>query len=157
MQVTGITIISKKWGIWVNSWVYPFGYTQGQCPGLVIQPGNREWVTSIECVNSMGWALPPCIVFKGSVHIEGWYQDSKLPHNWRIEVSPNGWTSDQIGLRWLQKVFIPETTSRTTGKYRLLILDGHGSHLVPKFDKVAVRTISSYLYATSFIKLLPAS
>ncbi|ODM17100.1 hypothetical protein SI65_07499 [Aspergillus cristatus] len=102
----------------------------------VIQPGNREWVTSIECVNSMGWALPPCIIFKGSVHIEGWYQDSKLPHNWRIEVSPNGWTSDQIGLRWLQKVFIPETTSHTTGKYRLLILDGHGSHLTPEFDKV---------------------
>ncbi|ODM19967.1 hypothetical protein SI65_04953 [Aspergillus cristatus] len=72
----------------------------------------------------------------GSVHIEGWYQDSKLPHNWRIEVSPNGWTSDQIGLRWLQKVFIPETTSRTTGKYRLLVLDGHGSHLTPEFDKI---------------------
>ncbi|ODM24077.1 hypothetical protein SI65_01667 [Aspergillus cristatus] len=102
----------------------------------VIQPGNREWVTSIECVNSMGWVLPPCIIFKGSVHIEGWYQDSKLPHNWRIEVSPNGWTSDQIGLRWLQKVFIPETTSRTTGKYRLLVLDGHGSHLTPEFDKI---------------------
>ena len=23
----------------------------------VIQPRDREWVTSIECVNSMGWAL----------------------------------------------------------------------------------------------------
>ena len=39
----------------------------------VIQPGNREWVTSIECVNSMGWVLPPYIIFKGSVYIEGWY------------------------------------------------------------------------------------
>ena len=36
MQITGITIISKKLGIWVNSWVYPNGYTQGQCPGLAI-------------------------------------------------------------------------------------------------------------------------
>ena len=101
----------------------------------VIQPGNREWVTSIECVNSMGWALPPCIIFKGSVHIEAWYQEPKLPPNWRIEVSPNGWTSDEIGLRWLQKVFIPETNSRMTGSYRLLVLDGHGSHLTPEFDK----------------------
>src|SRR5699024_9774467 len=101
----------------------------------VIQPGNREWVTSIECINSMGWALPPCIVFKGSVHIEAWYQDPKLPHNLRIEVSPNGWTSDQITLRWLQKTFIPETNGRTSGKYRLLVLDGHGSHLTPEFDK----------------------
>ena len=28
----------------------------------VIQPGNREWVTSIECINSTGWVLPPCRV-----------------------------------------------------------------------------------------------
>ena len=47
----------------------------------VIQPGNQEWVTSIECVNSMGWALPPCIIFKGSVHIKAWYQEPKLPPN----------------------------------------------------------------------------
>ena len=65
----------------------------------VIQPGNWEWVTSIERVNSMGWALPPCIIFKGLMHLEGWYQELKLPAYWRIDVSPNGWTSDQIGLR----------------------------------------------------------
>jgi hypothetical protein len=40
---------------------------------FLIQPGNREWVISIECVNSTGWVLPPCIIFKGKVHIEGWY------------------------------------------------------------------------------------
>jgi hypothetical protein len=103
---------------------------------FLVQPGNREWVTSIECINSTGWVLPPCIIFKGKVHIEGWYQDTALPADWRIEVSQNGWTTDQIGLRWLQKVFIPATTSRTTGRYRLLILDGHGSHLTPQFDLV---------------------
>lgn len=102
----------------------------------VLQPGNREWVTSIECINSQGWVLPPCIIFKGSIHIEGWYQESKLPSNWRIEVSPNGWTSDEIGLRWLQNVFIPETNGRMVGKHRLLVLDGHGSHLTPEFDRV---------------------
>jgi hypothetical protein len=103
---------------------------------FLIQPGNREWVTSIECVNSTGWVLPPCIIFKGKVHIEGWYQDMTLPADWRIEVSENGWTTDQIGLQWLQKVFIPATTSRTTGRYQLLILDGHGSHLTPQFDQI---------------------
>ncbi|KAG2001081.1 hypothetical protein GB937_010526 [Aspergillus fischeri] len=97
---------------------------------FLIQPGNREWVTSIECINSTSWVLPPCIIFKGKVHIEGWYQDTALPADWRIE------TTDQIGLRWLQKTFIPATTSRTTGRYRLLILDGHGSHLTPQFDQI---------------------
>jgi hypothetical protein len=27
-----------------------------------IQPGNREWATVIECVNSEGWCLPPFLI-----------------------------------------------------------------------------------------------
>jgi hypothetical protein len=80
--------------------------------------------------------LPPCIIFKRKVHIEGWYQNPKIPLNWRIGVRENGWTSNQIGLCWLQKIFIPETSGRITGKYRLLVLHGHGSHLAPEFDKI---------------------
>ena len=102
----------------------------------VIQPGNHEWVTSIECISSTGWALPPCIIFKGKVHIQGWYEDSKIPQNQQFEVSNNGWTTNQIGLRWLQKVFVPETFSRTTGRYRLLVLDGRGSHLTAEFNQI---------------------
>lgn len=85
------------------------------------------------------WVLPPCIIFKGSVHIEGWYQESKLPDNWRIKVSPNGWTSDQIGLCWLQNVFILETSGQMTGRYCFLVLDGYGSHLTPEFDKTCCK------------------
>ncbi|KAJ9298765.1 transcriptional regulator family: Helix-turn-helix [Paecilomyces variotii] len=102
----------------------------------VIQPGNREWVTSIECVNAMGWALSPCIIFKGKTHMQAWYEDPNLPKDWRIEISDNGWTTDKIGIRWLQNVFIPQTARRSAGGYRLLILDGHGSHLTPEFDKL---------------------
>jgi hypothetical protein len=100
----------------------------------LLQPGNRKWVTVIECTNASGWALPPCMIFKGKVFIESWFNG--LPEDWRFEVSPNGWTSDEIGIRWLEKLFIPTTSSRTKGGYRLLILDGHGSHLTPKFDKI---------------------
>ncbi|OQE11327.1 hypothetical protein PENFLA_c072G04132 [Penicillium flavigenum] len=100
----------------------------------LLQPGNREWVTVIECTNASGWVLPPCMIFKGKVFIESWFDG--LPGDWRFEVSPNGWTSDEIGLRWLKKLFIPTTSSRTKGGYRLLILDGHGSHLTPKFDEI---------------------
>ena len=102
----------------------------------LLQPGNREWVTAIEAISASGWALPPCIIFKGKVFVQSWFEDPALPQDWRFELSPNGWTSDEIGLRWLQKLFIPSTTARTKGKYRLLILDGHGSHLTPKFDEI---------------------
>ena len=101
----------------------------------ILQPGNREWVTAIETICSDGYSLPPCVVFQGKVYIAGWFE-SNLPSDWRIEVSSNGWTTDEIGLRWLEKHFIPHTNSRVRGRYRLLILDGHGSHLTPQFDRI---------------------
>ena len=54
----------------------------------LLQPGNREWVTVIECTNASGWALPPYVIFKGKVFIESWFDG--LPEDWRFEVSPNG-------------------------------------------------------------------
>src|SRR5450432_2655483 len=35
---------------------------------VAIQPGNREWVTAIDCISSAGWSLPPVIIFEGKVH-----------------------------------------------------------------------------------------
>ena len=101
---------------------------------LVLTPGNCEWVTFIECTNASGWVLPPCVIFKGKVYIEAWFDN--LPGDWCFEVSPNEWTSDEIGLQWLEKLFIPSTITHMKGKYQLLILDSHGSHLTPKFNEI---------------------
>lgn len=100
---------------------------------VTIQPGNREWVTAVECVNASGWVLPPMIIFERKVHISTWYTD-QLPPDWTIAVSPNGWTTDNLGYIWLTDVFEKHTVGRKTGVYRLLILDGHGSHATPQFD-----------------------
>jgi hypothetical protein len=83
---------------------------------ILLQPGQREWVTAIECISSTGFAVPPCIIFKGKVHIQGWYEELNLPGNWRLEVSPNGWTTDEITYRWLERCFIPSTSARTRSK-----------------------------------------
>ncbi|KAI9036261.1 transposase [Aspergillus affinis] len=106
--------------------------TRSNMPGRphLIQPGQREWVTTIECISSTGFSVPTCIIFKGKVYMEGWFEELDLPHDWRIEVSANGWTTDEIGLRWLTNCFIPATTARTKGSFRLLVLDGHGSALI---------------------------
>jgi hypothetical protein len=60
------------------------------------QPGNREWVTSIEAINARGFAIPPLIIFKAVMHQASWYQH--IPHDWAIGVSENGWTNNEIGL-----------------------------------------------------------
>ncbi|EEA25964.1 hypothetical protein TMatcc_005785 [Talaromyces marneffei ATCC 18224] len=100
----------------------------------LLQPGNREWVTAIEATNSTGWAIPSYIIFKAKKNVRlGWFDD--LPSDWKINISENGWTTDQIGLEWLKTHFIPYINGRSMGSYRMLILDGHGSHLTAEFDR----------------------
>ncbi|KAJ5614365.1 hypothetical protein N7528_008019 [Penicillium herquei] len=74
----------------------------------VLQPGNREWESNIT-----------------KHDLKSFHRTSALK-----------WTNNKIGLRWLQKQFIPSTTHRTRGRYRLLILNSHRSHLTPQFDQI---------------------
>ncbi|OJD12180.1 hypothetical protein ACJ73_09398, partial [Blastomyces percursus] len=111
----------------------------------LIQPGNTEWVTIVEGVNATGWTLPPMIVLKGKLHQASWYETG-LPNDWRIETSDNGWTTDKLGLIWLKEIFNKHTQSRRTGRYRLLILDGHGSHNGPEFDQFCTQNLIIPLY-----------
>ena len=91
---------------------------------LGVQPGDREWATLIAAINAKGWVVPPFFIFKAKHHDQAWYHN---PKDWRIGVSGNGWTTNELGLAWLQH-FIQHTEARTVGSHRLLILDGHESH-----------------------------
>lgn len=97
-----------------------------------VQPGNREWVTVIQGVNAQGWSIPPFVIFKGQYHLSAWYSDD-MPRDWAVALSDNGWTTNELGLQWLQH-FEKHTKDRVTGAYRLLILDGHESHNSAEFD-----------------------
>jgi hypothetical protein len=98
----------------------------------LIQPGDREWVTLIQSICAAGYAIPPFIIYKGRVHISAWYEEESIPGNWKLSVSENGWTNNALGLEWL-KHFDAHTKTRQVGVYRLLILDGHESHLNQDF------------------------
>jgi hypothetical protein len=97
------------------------------------QPGDREWVTLIAAVGAGGWFIPPFFIFKGKNHNQSWYHNN--PKDWRIAVSKNGWTTNEVGIAWLLH-FIEHTTQRTVGCYRLLILDGHESHNSIRFQDI---------------------
>lgn len=98
----------------------------------LVQLGDREWVTVIQAICSAGYATPPFIIYKGRVHISAWYEEVDIPHNWKLSVSDNGWTNNGLGLEWL-KHFNAFTKTRQVGRYRLLILDGHESHVSQDF------------------------
>jgi hypothetical protein len=54
-------------------------------------------------------------------------------HQAQISSSPSGWTNNDIGLEWLKQVLDRYTKAKARWSYRLLILDGHGSHLTMDF------------------------
>jgi hypothetical protein len=99
-----------------------------------IQPGNREWATAIICVNAEGWNLPPFVLVKGVNHLANWYSETDLPLDWVIKPTSNGWTDNETGLEWL-KHFDKHTYGHTKGGYRMLVLDGHDSHISAEFDE----------------------
>jgi hypothetical protein len=89
-------------------------------------PENREWASIIECVSATGRKLRCSVIFKGKSLQSTWFP-AIIPE-WLYITLENGWTSNKIGAEWLQRVFLPET-ALLDDRWRMLILDGHGSHI----------------------------
>ena len=77
------------------------------------------------------------VIFKGKTHQQGWYQDYAVAKDWVFATSPNGWTDDDLALDWLQDCFDKHTKQKAQGKFHLLILNGHGSHVTANFIQQA--------------------
>ena len=80
-----------------------------------------------------------------------------MPKIWKFSVPENGWTNNQLGFEWLQH-FDAHTKARQVGSYRLLIMDGHESHMSQKSkDYCLGKQYHHALYASSFIAHTPAT
>jgi hypothetical protein len=98
-----------------------------------LQPGNKEWASIIQAVNSQGRAIPCFLIFSAKNHLSSWYMESTIPSDWAIATTENGWTTNETGFEWI-KHFNKHTESKTVGRKRLLILDGHESHHTTLFE-----------------------
>ncbi|KAF7568929.1 Trichoplein multi-domain protein [Pyrenophora tritici-repentis] len=97
----------------------------------VIQDGNRDWITVIAAICADGSTLPPAIIYEatsGNMYAR-WVDDIAIDDPVYVTSSPSGWTNDQVGLAWLEQVFDRHTKEKAGNHTRLLILDGHGSHV----------------------------
>jgi len=102
----------------------------------VTQCGSREWVSLIAYCSADGRKLPLWVIFKGVKMRTDWL--SYLPPGSGIAMTENGWTDNEIGYEWFERQFEPETRKTLKGKYRLLILDGHASHISTKVIKFCI-------------------
>ena len=96
------------------------------------QPGRQEWLTLIECICADGSTIPPLVIFKGKTFpVDQVLQCTE--DSWRFSCSNKGWTSNELGADWLRRCFEPATREKANMKPRILILDGHESHITSQF------------------------
>jgi DDE superfamily endonuclease len=88
-------------------------------------------VSIIECIGTNGYPLPAFVIFQGQ-RIQESRVNIQMDKQTILRVSDNGWTDRDIALDWL-KHFDLYTKPQIRGKYRLLILNGHTSHVSVPF------------------------
>ena len=103
---------------------------------LLSDPDNREFLTACESISGGGVEIPPMLILSGALILEKWVQENDLDGEILLSTSPTGYSNDELAFKWLQHF---ERDSRKTqiGVWRLLILDGYGSHLTYEFYEYA--------------------
>ncbi len=72
------------------------------------------------------------IILSAKTHQQNWYANTDLHDDTLIAVSDTGYANDELSFEWLRH-FDRHSAQRTQGAYRLLILDGYGSHCTYHF------------------------
>jgi hypothetical protein len=97
------------------------------------QDGSREFITLIASICADGSHLPPALIYQGTSHDlqDTWLEDfDHSQHLACFASSEKGWSDDRLGLQWLEHVFDRYTKDKAGDRERrLLLLDGHNSHV----------------------------
>jgi hypothetical protein len=106
-----------------------------------IQDGNRAWITLLLTICGDGTTLPTSIIYPSEAYDlwDSWVDDIPPDEkNVIVSSTPTGWTNDRLGLAWLQR-FDQYTKKKARQAWRLLICDGHGSHVTMEFLAYATK------------------
>ena len=101
------------------------------------QPRRQEWITIVECICANGGLIPPLTIFKGENLVANWIPRD-VADTWHFSCNSKGWTSNIHGEMWLKQCFDPVTREKANGQKRLLICDGHDSHISAQFIRYAL-------------------
>src|SRR5450432_2638118 len=102
--------------------------------------GNREFISLLACICADGTSIPPALIYKGSSYdLQSSWLDDIGDETAYFAASDNGWSCDSLGLQWLEKVFDRHTKEKARRSRRLLIVDGHSSHVNRAFIELADR------------------
>ena len=88
--------------------------------------GNKAQTTVVACVNAIGQAIPPYIIYNAKTLNPEWMKDG--PPGTKYARSENGWIDTDLFEHWFNNHFL---THAVSSRPLLLILDGHKTHYQP--------------------------
>jgi DDE superfamily endonuclease len=111
-------------------------FSKGSKLSGVKQDGSREWISVLSAVTAAGRALSPGVIYQSATRLvrEDWLRDWDTTGDFRALVTSteSGWINADLAFQWLKEV-IDKETRREGGRKRLLLLDGHSTHLTLPF------------------------
>ena len=111
-------------------------FSKYQKQAFINQAGNREKASLIEAIDTTGRRLPLFVILKGKRWKDDWYPED-MERGARISRSENNWTDNKLCMEWMRDYFELETRNYLRGEYRMLIVDGHASHVLNEFIQFA--------------------
>lgn len=108
------------------------------------QDGSREFISVLACISALGKTIPPALIYQADSGdlMDTWVEDWAPDQQAFFGSSANGWSSNAFGLDWLRNVFERFTAPTAGNRRRLLLVDGHNSHMnlqfVEECDKLRI-------------------
>ncbi|KAI1006773.1 hypothetical protein K3495_g1436 [Podosphaera aphanis] len=97
----------------------------------LIDPENRDYVTCIEAISASGKTIPPMVILSGALLLEKFF-DNDLSDGVLFAMIESGYTNDMLSFKWV-KNFDKHTKPSNPEEWRILVMDGHGSHVTLEF------------------------
>ena len=104
-------------------------------PHKTVATSTKCMYTVQVCCSAVGEYLPMYVVYKGKHLYNTWCSGG--PKDVLYTCSDSGWMESQQFIEWFAKVFVAGTSSLDGAK--LLIFDGHSSHISPHVVELAVQ------------------
>jgi len=93
---------------------------------------NRDWASVLEAISGDGIVLPPAVIIKGARIMHQHLNHTDIPGNYMLGSQAAGYSNNDLAFEWIQH-FDKCCAVRQQGVHRLLLLNGHGSHLTIEF------------------------
>ncbi|KAI0994129.1 hypothetical protein K3495_g14054 [Podosphaera aphanis] len=97
----------------------------------LIDPENRDYVTYIEAISANGKTIPPIVILSGALLLEKFFGNN-LDDGVLFAMTESGYTNDMLSFEWV-KHFDKHTKPSNPEEWRMLVMDGHGSHVTLEF------------------------